>query len=219
MQAYWNNVQSWFPDGLHDQCAPVESSGPDGDWSAPLVDLTLWNSQYQSWNTVAYKKSGGPGIPASCNPPGPLVQPFSIMRYLVEEDCPSNETEAFSIIDDSRVCKKEIPIEIAIHGASSTYSLPSIVGPIPQVIELKRKGLPVKLEQVFLKLRGADDTLLQNHSGSTDDSGKFYFTYVPPFMQRLDVKIEVSCMECSITASKVISVLKSESEEPQMCRR
>jgi len=218
MQAYWNMIQSWFPDGSYDQCASVQYSGPEGDWNAPLEDIKIWTPQYQVWNTVVYLKSGGPGIPSSCSPPGPLKQPFSIMRYLVEDDCPVGETEAFSIINDSRVCKRKIPIEIAIHGASSTYSLPSLFGPISQVIELRRNGLPVKLEQVFLKLKH-DNVIIQNLSGLTDSFGKYYFNYVPPFMQVLDVEMEVSCMECDEPASKSISVFNVQSDESQMCRR
>ncbi|CAB5703227.1 Uncharacterised protein [Delftia tsuruhatensis] len=214
VQTYWNAIEKNFPDGSYEQCAPVVDVGPFEEWSAPIEELTLWNQQFQPWATVAYGKGGPPGVPSSCASPRLNELQFSIMRYLVEDACPVDQTQANSVVDDSRVCKKKVPIEIEIRGGDSTEALPSLAGPVVQAIILKRKNLPVAGESVSIVLR-ENGVRSQSQMGTTDEAGRLEFKYVPPFMRSTNVEVEVSCYECIGPVYKNIYVHNG----PQMCHR
>lgn len=92
------------------------------------------------------------------------------------------------------------PLSISLAGDSLTRALPA--GPVlPQTAQVTENGAPAVGKNVSISV-GSSGAL----SGTTDDSGQFHFTYVPPHHKATVDHITASCAGCSNTARKQITV-------------
>lgn len=111
------------------------------------------------------------------------------------------------------------PPTIEISGASSTRALPSLVGPITQIVSVTHNGSPKESVGVDVVFQVAGSSVTRGIGGKTKADGTYEFLFVPPYFEKTTVTLTASCATCSNTDSKTIDVLSSELEEPQMCRR
>lgn len=215
---YWGDIeQAWTSSGAYDQCAPLAIEPDDGSWSGPEQSLTLANSQWQGWNTIVFHKGTPPnGGNVTCNDPRPLPQHFIVLRYLVEDDCEDGFVPGRLKTDDTPVCTKKVPLEISIEGPDSTQALPSLVGPITQIVKVTRLGTPQPDITVTIEQKDFVHNAGQSHSGITNSAGAFSILYVPPYMKSVQIELLAQCEACGNEAQKKISVSESNSQ-PQAC--
>lgn len=107
---------------------------------------------------------------------------------------------------------------ISIDGASFTHALPSLDGPVTQTVTVTSNSDSSKLWPVRITLLEENSASPQTISGSTDSSGVFQFSYVPPYLKGTSVEVQASCGGFNDNyVSKKIAVLSSQ-DVPQMCR-
>lgn len=136
--------------------------------------------------------------------------------------CESGEQGPYKAEDDDyRFCVRPQKFSIEISGPSETQSLPALVGPITQIVNLTGENGSAKKWSVSIKM--TDSTGAVSYTGGlTDEQGIYEFTYVPPLLRRTIVKVDASCDLCESNASKTISVIPSDASpngDPQMCMR
>lgn len=92
--------------------------------------------------------------------------------------------------------------KILLTGADRTKALPAGLA-VPYIATVTANNSPVSGASVSVDIAGAGQASIQ---GVTDGAGQFHFLYVPPFLRATVDQIRASCVGCSNTEQKQITV-------------
>lgn len=224
--AEWKADMLWKNQGWHDDYSPspeipcnnliaaVNTSGPGGPYYADSPPFEYYPGSLYA-NRCRYVRYVDSSPPYEIHQLSWLETKWECGDQHASANTSGICTCILPYFEKNRTC---VPRIISVRGASSTMALPSVVGPIEQLITVEKSDNENLNFGVNVYVRDVGDNISYSISGVTDLAGNFKFTYVPPYFRSTSIELTVTCSACENTASKSISVVGVDAEEPQMCR-
>jgi len=122
--------------------------------------------------------------------------------------CESGSQGPYKASNGYRFCVHPQRFKVDISGPSETKALPSLNGPIAQMLTVNGENGPAKKWSIQLKL--VDEYGLISYGGGlTNEQGVYEFIYTPPLFRTATIDLSATCTNCE-TVHKLIYVLPTD---------